>query len=175
MKVRINAQAFHAAQQCAAAKDVRFYLNGVYLAPNGDCVGTDGYTLALTPGAGDFADIPHRLIKIKEVVPAKAEYIELDTDARIASFVTLSEVVLKRVGYETEPDEFRYPDYMRTVPKKTGPKEAIAFDGFYLARATKVFRSVKGIRFEFCTEINGPAVLTSPQSQTKMLVMPIRL
>lgn len=175
MKVIINAQAFHAAQLCAAAKDVRFYLNGVYLAPNGDCVGTDGYTLALTHYAGDFADIPHRLIKIKEAVPAKAGYVELDTDTRIASFVTLSDVVLKRVGYETEPDEFRYPDYMRTVPKKTGPKEVIALDGDYLARAAKVFRGVKGIRFEFCETLTGPAVLTSPQSQTKMLVMPIRL
>ena len=173
MKVIIDAQAFHAAQQSAPVKDVRFYLNGVYLAPNGDCVGTDGYTLVLTPNAGDFADIPHRLNK--DAVPVKAALIELDTDTRVASFVSLAFVVLKRVGYETEKDDFRYPEYMRTVPKNTGPKEAIGIACEYLERAAKVFRGSKGIRFEFSTDTNGPAVLTSAHSQTKMLIMPVRL
>lgn len=175
MKVTIDAQAFHAAQQSAASKDVRFYLNGVYLAPNGDCVGTDGHTLVFTPNAGNFADIPHRLIRIKDTVPVKAALIELDTDTLIASFLSQALFVLKRVGYETETDDFRYPDYMRTVPKNTGPKEAIGLACEYLERAAKVFRGSKGIRFEFSTDAIGPAILTSAHSQTKMLIMPVRL
>ncbi len=175
MTIVVMAQAFHAAQQNAAAKDVRFYLNGVYLAPNGDCVGTDGHTLAVTPNAGEFADIPHRLIKIKDAIPASAYIIELDTEARVASFLNSKLGEIKRVSYDYEKEEFRYPDYVRTIPKKTSAKEVIGLAPDYLARAAKVFRSVKGIRIEFCETPNGPAVLTGGDWGTKMLIMPTRL
>ena len=175
MKVIINAQAFHAAQQCAADKDVRFYLNGVYLAPNGDCVGTNGHVAAITPKAGYFADIPHRLIKIKDAIPAKAMHIELDTDTRVASFIAQNFSEIKRVGYEIETEEFRYPDYTRLTPKKKGSIEVVALAGEYLTLAAKVFRGSKGIRFEFDAQPGGVAVLTTPLNETVMLVMPIRL
>ena len=175
MKIVIMAQAFHAAQQNAAVKDVRFALNGVYLAPNGDCVGTDGHTLAVTPNAGDFADIPHRLIKIKDAIPVNALHIELDTEARVASFINTRLGEIKRVGYEFEREEFRYPDYTRTFPKNTAAKEVIGLDPVYLARAAKVFRDTKGVRIEFGKEPNDPVVLTTALSETKMLIMPVRL
>lgn len=175
MIVRIFAEAFHAAQQCTNDKDLRVYTNGVYLAPNGDCVGCDGYTLALTPNAGDFKDIPHRLIRIKDPVPAKASWVDLDTDTKTVAFCDLTGVVLKRVVYECETDELRYPLYDRIIPSEYGPKEAIALDGKYLARANKVFRNAKGIRFDFGKNPNDPAILSGGVHGTLMLIMPVRL
>lgn len=46
----VNAALIRGAQACQAKKDVRYYLNGILLAANGDIVGTDGRCLFHSPG-----------------------------------------------------------------------------------------------------------------------------
>lgn len=176
MILRVNASKYISAAACKAKRDVRFYLMGVYLAPNGDAVGTDGHCLCKVSDAFTAPDgFTGAIIELRAKVPAKCEIIEFCTEAGVARF-------LDNIDRPIEIAQFgvldgRYPDYNRVIPVKRCALDAVAVDVEILAKAAKVFHKLKlkHVRIEF-SEISGSMIVTNPAiTGVVMVVMPCRL
>lgn len=176
MKILVDASKFKSASVCKSVKDIRFYLNGVFLAPNGDAVGTDGHCMTIAGGAFTaVTGFEGVIVEMVTKIPAKCETIEFDTDNKIARFLSNTEQQLALVDFTVV--DGRYPDYNRVVPKKIEKVESIGINAELVGRAAKVFHGCKypGVKFEFCGA-DGAVKLTHPEMpQVLMIVMPCRL
>lgn len=176
MKVTVSAIKFNAAAVCKAVNDIRFYLNGVFIAANGDVVGTDGHCMVLcSKGASADEGFQGMIVAMSTKPPSKCDLIEFDTDTMIARFLNAD---LAKVGAASfEMIDGRYPDYLRVVPSKPEKVGAIGIDAALLARADKVFKSRKqpGVLIEFFGGV-GAVKFTCPQvPDVVLIVMPCRL
>lgn len=176
MKILVDASKFKSASVCKSVKDIRFYLNGVFLAPNGDAVGTDGHCMTIAGGAfTPSTGFEGLIVAVDAKLPTKCVQLEFDTETKIVRF-------LSTVGDQLAVSAFtaldgRYPDYNRVVPKKIEKVESIGINAELVGRAAKVFHGCKypGVKFEFCGA-DGAVKLTHPEApQVLMIVMPCRL
>ena len=176
MKILVDANKFKSASVCKAVKDIRFYLNGVFLAPNGDAVGTDGHAMVITNGAFTAtAGFDGAIVEMAAKIPMKCETIEFDTETKIVRFLSNVQEQLALADFTVV--DGRYPDYNRVVPKKIEKVESIGINAELVGRAAKVFHACKypGVKFEFCGA-DGAVKLTHPEMpDTLMIVMPCRL
>ena len=78
--LKFDADLIRAAMACQAKKDVRYYLQGILIAKNGDVVGTNGKVLFR--GAHTFNDcdsLPHDIIlSIDGTIPASAQSVTVE-------------------------------------------------------------------------------------------------
>lgn len=176
MKLLVNASKFKSAAVCKACKDIRFYLNGVFLSHSGAAVGTDDHALVIASNAfvppADFAGV---IIALDAKVPAKCEQIEFDTQSGIARFLSALGDPIGLCDFKII--DGRYPDYYRVIPKKIEKIEAIGIDPELFSRAAKVFPGLKyrGVRLEFYGAV-GAVKITHPSApDVIMIVMPCTL
>lgn len=176
MKILVDASKFKSASVCKSVKDIRFYLNGIFLAPNGDAVGTDGHCMTIASKAFTAPQgFEGLVVGLNTEVPKKCEFVEFDTETKLARF--LNGVAEQIAVSAFEVIDGRYPDYNRVVPKKIQTVESIGLDVKIVSKGLKVFHSVKytGLKFEFYGA-DSAIKLTHPQHpDVLMIVMPCRL
>ena len=176
MILRVNASKFISAAACKAKRDIRFYLEGVYLAVNGDAVGTDGHCLCKVSDAFTAPDgFNGAIIDLRAKVPPKCEIIEFCTETGTARFFVYIYRQIEIAQFSVL--DSRFPDYNRVIPVKRCALDAVAVDVEILAKAAKVFHKLKlkHVRIEF-SEVNGSMIVTNPAIVgVVMVVMPCRL
>lgn len=138
MKLSIDAKLIRFVQPCVAKQDVRYYLEGILFAKNGDIVATDGHTLAKTSHTWDNCDVLEDdiIIQIDGAVPKSALHCHIDTESNTCTCIGKRGKTVKILP--TKVIDGRFPDYTRVIPDKvTGMKatEQIAFNPLYLGRA----------------------------------------
>ena len=107
----------------AGKQDVRYYLNGVYLAPNGDAVATDGSMLLLKRNAHAYTDgiiIPSDAIAaLCKIVGVKAQE-NGDFECVAPTAPDNKDWLLRCAGQAVSfrPIDGVYPDYARILTKK---------------------------------------------------------
>ena len=176
MKLLVNASKFKSAAVCKASKDIRFYLNGVFLSHTGDAVGTDGHTLVIARDA--FATPPEFMgviVSLGAKVPAKCEQIEFDTQSGVARFIGAFDASLGLSDFEVI--EGRYPDYLRVIPKKIEKIDAIGLNADLVGRASKVFHGLQypGVKLEFYGADQAVKITHAGAPDVTMIVMPCRV
>lgn len=137
MTVQVSYAAYVGATTAVAKKDVRFYLNGVFIDPRGHLVATDGHRLfcaAIDPGHG-----PH-IAKINGKAPAKFDHaIFMLNDGRV---VFCNSVGAELASLPVERLEATYPDWRRAVDGfPVAAVEAIGVDLTYMADAAKIAKA----------------------------------
>lgn len=179
--IKIDAKLVRGANIAKAKHDVRYYLEGILLAANGDIVGTDGHTLFITKTDGDTPEVD-TIVRINGTVGKSVDYLvfnkyQKDKYGIIKCF--------KSNGVELPPLTFsiidgQFPDYER-ITKKKGKKTKIDEIGLnldYVKRAGDIYRDRFGCKFEFYGGSEN-VVITSTASDwpegTKYIVMPTRL
>ena len=113
-KFSIDAKIIRAAMTNQAKLDVRFYLNGILLAKNGDVVGTDGSTLFKSysqelADAGLESDI---IVAIDGTIPKTATQVTFDIAGKQCEAVMTNRNKLLAMTLI----DGKYPDYMRVMP-----------------------------------------------------------
>lgn len=135
MELTINAQIVRSAQQCQAKGDVRYYLNSILFAANGDVVSTDGHILFKCPKAFEVPEgFEDTIILINGAVPASANELTFYLDSELVKTDTKKALTFEIV-------DGIFPDYSRVIP--TGQYESastfVSFNPEYLARLAKIY------------------------------------
>jgi DNA polymerase-3 subunit beta len=183
IKTAIRRDYIRAALLCAAAKDVRYYLNGLcieLLKDRVNVVSTDGHRLLVCrdmhpdnpvyPGSDVQIIVPTELLK---GVKAKGSlHIEIDYDDETKA-VTVRDGVMSIVGQAVDG---RYPDWRRVVPESvTGQPSQLnpAYVGD-MGKVSKELGSKQGhIRISHNGE-SGAAVVRFGDEDVLGLIMSIR-
>lgn len=125
-----------AAQLFAAANDIRYYINGVFLdSKSGNMVATDGHRLiVIEAGWNSEHDviIPNELIDnvIKALRKTEMVEIEYDPETKVITFRTLYST------WSAKAIEGRYPDFQAIIPRDEVRSPGV-FDPEYLMDAAK--------------------------------------
>lgn len=172
----IPAHKLKAALTHAAVRDVRYYLNGVWLeaAQNGDLhiVATDGHRMFVGVLPGAAAGMPEltRIIVPTDVIKRQAEKgnIELACDAGVW-----------RLGNEIfKPIDGVFPDWRRAIPSADAEGPAPGFNYAYLADteiALGLWAGGRSAQVVCVPHGERAATVTSTDSTAFCLVMPLRV
>lgn len=176
MIISVSATKFNAVSVCKGVIDVRFYINHVYLAPNGDMVATDGHKMCLARESFSAEGFEGMIVNPQGKLPAKAETLQFDTETKMVTALSKYEEVLSVTSFEVI--DHRYPDYYRVynMYNKIKATEQIGLNYEYLAAIKSVFKSCKqpGVRLTF----NGAEAVTVRHNQlpdVTLLIMACRL
>ena len=152
-----DARLFRAAQTAAATNDVRYFLNGAYISPEGDVVGTNGHRLFLAKGIAKIEaplprpyeegiicrlDGPRSLNLVPATKTVTSGTFELDLDTRQGTYTASNG---KR--FLAEVIDGTFPDYKSVLPAERPPKSkrpALAYLGVnpqYLADIATVLKA----------------------------------
>jgi len=117
--IQIPASLIRGAMACQAKKDVRFYLNGILLASNGDVVGTNGHVMF----KGNSAEHPDAdtIVQIDGKIPDSATHILFDFDALICK------TEKGKVFSFSIITDCTYPQYNRVIPALPRTNHATGF------------------------------------------------
>jgi hypothetical protein len=182
----INASAIQAAQHCAAAKDIRYYLNGVYVNfKRGDqatVAGTDGYILfaglaslqGQTPSSDPHAWVGHSFIIPIEVVK------KLDKKTAIYELRAIGDGQYCLNGVIFKPLDGKYPVISRFIPSHDDmqkPQETSNYNPDLLVRATKALRAYYNAKPTTCYDIHqrgdSSGVMHAGENCAQVVIMPI--
>jgi hypothetical protein len=177
----LNLSALRAALLCAAKKDIRTYLQSVYLdGPRGLIVGTDGHRMfvgkaALPPELQIMIprDLCERVLKTaSKLNPACFAVLLPDNRVR---FAMADGAAVE--GDLLDPTDGKYPDYTRVIPATANGEPAV-YNPDYLTDARDALRHYSGFkRVDISIAYNG----TSPGvvhftgcDEAMVIIMPIR-
>jgi len=108
--ISIEPGAMKALVLTAAKKDVRYYLNGVYLEPaKGHLVSTDGHRLTLL-ALSPTLDVPSKIIPLDicKMAAASKNTVQLGIEENV--------IVIDGNTIRFTPIDGKYPDYLRAIP-----------------------------------------------------------
>jgi hypothetical protein len=178
MKITFKTSALFAALECAAKKDIRYYLQGINIQITKDAVGmvygTDGHILFAGQLPYDGAvDVPLNLIIPTDAVKRldkKAEFTELEFDGQ--------NYLLG--GARFVPVDGRYPDIGRVIPDIQYNTEQTpgTYNPDLLVRgraALAMYLSVKPKdTFNFIQRGSDSAVMHAGTNECLVVIMPMR-
>jgi DNA polymerase III sliding clamp (beta) subunit (PCNA family) len=143
MTLKIKSSTLAALLLCASKKDVRYYLQGVYLTTNAAgrpvAVSTDGKRLLAVELEAPSLPFAPRIIPreaLEQAAKAKGE-VEID----------LAEITLPngvRIPYQ--PIDGRFPQYNRILPPADGEGGEAVLESSYVADFAKVAQLLTGIK-----------------------------
>ena len=180
MQVTIPLNHLAAALEFSAVKDVRYYLNGVYVDPRaGNLVATDGHAAYIgRPGSvtldgdgdGFIISNAHCAEIISAGKAAKAKAVTLDV---VGDSITVA-------GLRVAPFSVLdggFPDWRRVYPAELSG-EAASYNPEYLMRGVKAGKAL-GVKnpeynFEFIQNGTGGAVMILAGGEAHVVVMPFR-
>ena len=180
MQVTIPLSHLAAALEFSAVKDVRYYLNGVYVDPRaGNLVATNGHAAYIgrpgsvtLDGGSDGFIIPnaHCAEIIRAGKAAKAIDVTLDV---VGDSITVAGL---RVAPFSVLDG-RFPDWRRVYPAELSG-EATNYNPEYLMRGVKAGKAL-GVKnpeynFEFIQNGTGGAIMILAGGEAHVVVMPLR-
>ena len=159
------------AKICRAKNDVRYYLNAIYIDPEGFIVATDGHRL--------FCDKVQTnqpegiLIDVKGKEPAKFNHAEVSTESKSVSFFDANNALLATLPFDLV--DGRFPDWRRVANVQPGSVESVGFTMEYLSDAHKVAKAFKVniARFDFQDATRACKVSFSDTAY--MVIMPARI
>jgi len=185
MKITLKTSVLRAALNCAAKKDLRYYLQGVCVSINNPDVamiyGTDGHVLFAgqcpievhqAPEAYGFQIIiPSDTIK---AIDKKAEFIDLETiEGGAKDYYLLGNARFQAI-------DARYPDISRVVPARDAFSEIKAsyFDPELLVKGNEAlaiyYGAKKGKVFPLSQRGDSSGAIHNNQNDAVVVVMPMR-
>ena len=180
MQVTIPLSHLAAALEFSAVKDVRYYLNGVYVDPRaGNLVATDGHAAYIgRPGSvtldgegeGFIISNAHcaEIIKAGKAIKAKEVYLDV-----VAGVITVA--CLRVVPFLAS--EGCFPDWRRIYPAELSG-EAASYNPEYLMQGVKAGKAlgVKDPNYAFGFIQNGTdgAIMILAGGEAHVVVMPFR-
>jgi len=178
MKITFKTSSLFAALECAAKKDIRYYLQGINIQIKkigvGMVYGTDGHILfaGQLPYDG-AADVPLNLIIPTDAVKRldkKAEFTDLEFDGQ--------NYLLG--GARFVPVDGRYPDIGRVIPdiKSSTEQSPGTYNPDLLVRGRAALSLYLGVKpkdtFNFIQRGNDSAVMHAGVNTCLVVVMPMR-
>lgn len=180
MKIKLPRCALIALLSFQAKKDIRYYLNGICLYPEGSAAATDGHRMIYITGLDKWKGKENIIINFEQKIPtSKYDEVIIDTTKGIAQYllndVLMAFSLITIVGG-------RFPDVHRVIPKaEPQPVSAMGFNATYIdavCKTAKQFNSrFESVKFDFFGE-TSPCVATVTNHEgitAKMVVMPMRL
>lgn len=159
------------AKICRANNDVHYYLNAIYIDPEGFIVSTDGHRLFCDKVQTNQPE--GLLINVKGKEPAKFNHAEVSTESKSVSFFDANNALLATLPFDLV--DGRFPDWRRVTKIQPGSVESIGFTMAYLSDAHKVAKAFKiGIA---CFDFHGAtgACKVSFSDTAYMIIMPARI
>lgn len=176
--MEIQSNLIRAAAECAAEKDVRFYLNGVcieYTASDDRVwiVGINGPIFFAAWQAVDPVNESFKvLIPTKMASKIKSKSIDVSPEGTVQTFFDGT------VGsFKVESVAESYPDWRRIIPKQVKNEHQV-YANIYLVKAAKVFDLVaEGKGKTGYVDVRGgePGIVQGLPVNCIMVMMPIRL
>jgi DNA polymerase-3 subunit beta len=166
--ITVQTSTLKALLRFAATKDVRYYLTGICIEPQGYAVATDGHTLMA-------ARIPS-FNGQSFIVPTATVKAALSINKRMAH-IDVSASVMGGINYT--PIDGRFPDWRRVVPTQLSG-ELAQFDADYLGRCKAALidlgvSKMKSAAAPITHNGSGPGIVMSPHRlDVLMVVMPVR-
>jgi DNA polymerase-3 subunit beta len=126
-------------EEAAAEKDIRYYLNGVYVdAERGRLVATDGHILAChvhEPNGQKSAIVPIDVVKAARVGGRKAT-LEIRAVTEEHTNQPMFEATNGRTGavLRNQPIDGKFPEYQRVIPEKPAGEPTITLNAELLVR-----------------------------------------
>lgn len=183
MKISIQASAIRAATICAAKKDIRYYLQGVYInvahRDYATVCGTDGHVLFA--GRATIENMAGDLLPFNMIVPLDvAKKIDKKTHAVILESLPDGTYLLD--GTRFAPLDGRFPDYSRVIPKldQVQPESAKPghFDYALIVRGNDALNAYYGGKtkvYPLEQRGNDSAVMHNGENVAVVVVMPMRI
>jgi len=178
----INANALRAAAHCAASKDIRHYLNGVYVKfkteERATVAGTDGHCLfvclADTQNVGD-------LLGTALIIPNDA-LKKLDKRAQTVELTKIGENAFRLGDIVFTPVDGTFPDIGRVIPDASTIASREIKPAIYnpdlLGRARKALQAYYSTKsdsvFQFAQYGDDCGIMHSGENCAQVVVMPIR-
>lgn len=184
-------EAVRFASHAMAAKDVRYYLNGMlfeFRSSQLNLVATDGHRMAMVELSGSFEDINTDLIcktadikTLISVVKAVKGFVSLTAGQDSIRFEGSDFPAL-----DFKAVEGKFPDWRRVMPQgATAPTSVIGVNSIYLAEAGKAATRMSGKYSGVRMEMRGPdkSIWIAPDLRSDWdlitkcgaVVMPMRL
>jgi hypothetical protein len=183
MKISIQASAIRAATICAAKKDIRYYLQGVYInvahRDYATVCGTDGHVLFA--GRATIENMAGDLLPFNMIVPLD---IVKKIDKRAAAVIleSLPDGTYLLDGTRFAPLDGRFPDYSRVIPKldQIQPESAKPghFDYALIVRGNDALNAYYGGKtkvYPLEQRGNDSAVMHNGENVAVVVVMPMRI
>ncbi|MAT91424.1 MAG: hypothetical protein CME59_02360 [Halioglobus sp.] len=161
--IEIDARFVRGAQACQASNDIRYYLNGICIMPDGRIAGTNGHVLYVGKYSEDQDSLPDRniILKLHGTIPRAAKSVRFTFTARAGDVWRGVAVTDNNKAFCFETIDGKYPDIDRVIPEAPEP-DGIICDGFgiqarYLSLVPKTLGVGESVICQHA-EPNGPAV-----------------
>lgn len=164
--IKINAEVLKAAMLYKSKKDIRYYLEGLYI-DNDTIVAMNGHICFKAPIESD----EQRIIKFQGKLPTSFKECVITGD--IAEFTDDKLNVVAKLGVETI--DARYPNYNRLYHDDIGEVSEIGFRGDYLqvlGKTAKLLDKPQRCKFTFKNAIDGVKVKIGVAD---IILMPVRI
>lgn len=164
--IKINSDVLKAAILYKSKKDIRYYLEGLYI-DNNIIVTTNGHICFKAPIESD----EQRIIKFQGKLPTSFKECVINGD--IAEFTDDNLNVVAKLGVETI--DARYPNYNRLYHDDIGEVSEIGFRGDYLqilGKTAKLLDEHQCCKFTFKNTIDGVKVEIGVAN---IILMPVRI
>ena len=173
----ITGQSYRAAHAVTPSKDVRYYLNGLYLdIEAAKIVSTDGSMLYLNDIeiSEEPGDYPNGLIFEPVKVPVSAKSVTVSTydDKHVMLEVRYNRAA--NTMHICKLIDGKYPNYKAVLPKTDASKsrQHVGFDVKYLAKLKQIFK--RGAKFYFDVE-SSAIKITGNDSEGTAIIMEMRV
>jgi len=183
MKISIQASAIRAATICAAKKDIRYYLQGVYInvahRDYATVCGTDGHVLFA--GRATIENMAGDLLPFNMIVPMDI-IKKIDKRAHAVILESLPDGTYLLDGTRFAPLDGRFPDYSRVIPiiGQIQPESAKPghFDYALIVRGNDALNAYYGGKvkvYPLEQRGNDSAVMHNGENVAVVVVMPMRI
>jgi hypothetical protein len=183
MKISIQASAIRAATICAAKKDIRYYLQGVYInvahRDYATVCGTDGHVLFA--GRATIENMAGDLLPFNMIVPLDVVK-KIDKKAHAVILELLPDGTYLLDGTRFTPLDGRFPDYKRVIPRmdqiQTAPVAPGNFDYALIVRGNDALNAYYGGKtkvYPLEQRGNDSAVMHNGENVAVVVVMPMRI
>lgn len=168
----VSSSAIKSALMCASKRDIRRYLEGVYVEKRGDhitIVGADGYVMFVCrekafPSDPDFAVIIPNADASAGITKNKSVCVDVEP---------MHDDIWSIGGHLFRPTEGRFPDYRKVIPTGEPSGEIGHFDPEKLLKAFKAVSSHSGSSPVLQMNGRGPGIYASSNQECMALVMPL--
>ena len=174
--ITIDAGLIRAAMACQAKNDVRYYLNGILIAANGDIVGTSGSVMFVGQYTGDKIE-KDTIISIDGTIPLNALSVELEfrDDAPGLVHLTSAKGKMPKI-FSFSTIDGKFPDYQRAIPGTRSKWEnGVGMNASLLALIVKVYGKDSEIKIMYGTSAEAWAITSTTIPGAVMVIMPMRI
>lgn len=183
MKTTIETKAIFAASITAAQKDIRYYLQGVYVnfktASRFTCAGTDGHMLFVGIGHIDEIEGNDDLTGLSLIIPNEA-IKKMDKKKPYVSFETLGDSRFIIDDQIFTAIDAKFPDIGRVIPATLDTSEIAPaqYNPEYLVRAQKAlntyYQNKAGTTYPLVQRGNNCGIMHAGANDAQVVIMPIR-